>query len=125
MRFSLPNTLLALALSFHPAYSLADDKKDTTTPLEPCTVKSHLGSFYDLRSLSVQVPVDGVKPGKNVLTENWHAKGHDYHDGNANFTLNICEPLVGKFEDVVGVEKDSWRNVSAVYKVGSKTYSIG
>jgi cation-dependent mannose-6-phosphate receptor len=124
MRFSLPNTLLALTLSFHHAYSLADDKKDTTL-LDPCTVKSASGSFYDLRSLTVQAPIEGVKPGKNALTEDWHAKGHDYHEGNANFTLNICEPLIGTVEDVVGVEKDLWRNVSAVYKVGSKTYSIG
>lgn len=66
--------------------------------------------------------MEGKKPGKNDLTEDWHAKGWDY---KANFTLNICDPVVKEVKDVVGVDKDLWRNVSAHYTMDGKTYSIG
>lgn len=125
MRCFLSNTLLiALSLSLHTAQSAADDKKDVPV-VEPCTVKSATGSFYDLRTLTVPVPIKDIKPGKNDLTQDWHAKGHDYQEGKANFTLNICAPVIGEVKNVVGVEKDLWRNVSAHYTVGGKTYSIG
>jgi cation-dependent mannose-6-phosphate receptor len=123
MHFSaLPNTLL-LALALHCGVNAAssDDKKI----VDPCTVASPNGNFYDLRALTATLPKDGKKPGKHERTEDWHAKGYDYEDGKANFTLNICAPVVGKVEDVVGLEEKLWTNVSAHYTLGEKTYSIG
>lgn len=93
--------------------------------MEPCTVTSPNGNFYDLRSLAITPPVDGKKPGKNDRTEDWHSKGWDYHDGKANFTLNICAPVIKEVEDVEGVGKSAWKNVAAHYSLGSKTYSMG
>ena len=93
--------------------------------MEPCTVASAAGSFYDLRPLSILPPVEGKKPGKNDKTDDWHARGYDYHDGKANFTLNICAPVIGAVDDVTGVDKHLYQNVSAYYQLGSKTYSIG
>lgn len=90
--------------------------------MEPCTVASPAGNFYDLRALSIPPPVEGKKPGKNDRIEDWHARGWDY---KANFTLNICDPVVKEIKDVVGVEKELWRNVSAHYTMDGKTYSIG
>ena len=121
MHFSLPNTLL-LALALHTTVNAASDDKKV---VEPCTVASANGNFYDLRSLAIAPPKDGKKAGKNERIEDWHAKGWDYHKGDANFTLNICAPVVAEVKDVEGVEKSLWKNVSAHYTLGSKTFSIG
>jgi len=64
-----------------------------------------------------------MQDGKKVhREESWHAKGHDY---GANFTINFCAPVIEDLEDVVGIEKARWRNVSAYYRSDGKTYSIG
>lgn len=59
---------------------------------------------------------------KDVRTESWHAKGHDYP---ANFTVNICAPVIEEVTDVVGVEQSRWKNVSAYYELDGNIYSIG
>lgn len=125
MHFSaLPTTiLLSLALLGGANAAASDDKK--TKPVEPCTVASPLGAFYDLRSLSILPPKDDKKVAKGVKTDDWHARGYDYHDNKVNFTLNICAPLVDPIRDPVGVDKDVWQNVSAYYAIGSKKFSIG
>ena len=117
---SLPATLvfaLALQIGVHGA---ASDEKPKV--VEPCTVASSSGSFYDLRSLSAAAPPAGKKAGKNDRVEDWHAKGYDY---KSNFTLNICAPVVKELDDVSGIYGKHRQNVSAYYEVGSKIYSIG
>lgn len=50
---------------------------------QPCTVISHAtGNYFDLQPLIREYP-------KNSL--DWQVRGIDYH---ANFTLNICAPLL-------------------------------
>lgn len=122
---SLPTALLlSLAIHSRAHAAASDDKK--TKPLEPCTAASSTGSFYDLRPLAILPPADDQKkPAKGVKIDDWHARGWDYHDGKANFTLNICAPVVDPIKDVVGVSRDLWKNVSAYYEVGSKKYSLG
>ena len=65
---------------------------------------------------------DGKKAHKSDRIESWHAKGYDY---GANFTLNFCEPVIEDLEDVIGINKEQAKNVSAYYTMGGKTYSIG
>lgn len=110
-------TCAALAL-LQRTVSGASDAKDK--PLKPCTIRSPTtGAFFDLTQLAIHRAEEGKKEEK---TESWHARGYDYP---ANFTLNFCEPVVEQLEDVVGVDEASWRNVSAFYQLGGKTYSIG
>ncbi|KAL1961318.1 hypothetical protein VTO42DRAFT_46 [Malbranchea cinnamomea] len=65
---------------------------------------------------------EGKKLYGSDRDESWHSKGHDY---GANFTINICAPVVERLEDVVGVDKALWKNVSAYYEQDGKVYSIG
>jgi hypothetical protein len=106
------------------ASSAADDKKSKAPPVKPCTVRSSTsGAFFDLHSLSIQPPKDPKdKKGAEATVESWHAKGYDY---GSNFTLNFCDPVVEELKDVEGVDRALWRNVSAYYTVGKKTFSLG
>ncbi|CAG8951138.1 hypothetical protein HYFRA_00006536 [Hymenoscyphus fraxineus] len=113
----LPSSLL-IALALHSGLSIAADEK----VVEPCTVASTNGAFYDLRPLSILPPKDGKKAGKKEKVDDYHAKGYDIP---YNFTLNICAPLVEYPEDLVGVQKSLWKNASAFYEVGDKKYSMG
>lgn len=65
---------------------------------------------------------DGRKVYKDDREESWHAKGHDYP---ANFTMNICAPVIEDVQDVVGVKSSRWGNISAYYEEKGKIYSIG
>ena len=123
MLFSnLPTTLL-LALALHSRVNAAASE-DKPKAVEPCTIAGSTGAFYDLRPLSILPPSDDKKkPAKGVKTDDWHAKGYDYHDNKANFTLNICAPVVEQKEDFVGITAS--HNVSAYYTLGSLKYSIG
>jgi cation-dependent mannose-6-phosphate receptor len=113
----LPSSIL-LALALHGGVtSAADDKV-----VEPCTVESSSGAFYDLRALSVLPVPEGKKPKKTDRTEDYHAKGYDIP---YNFTLNICAPLVGKQDDLVGISKKLSHNASAYYEKGDEKFSIG
>jgi hypothetical protein len=114
---SLPHILACALLC---GVSAASD--DKPKPVDPCTISSASGSFFDLRSLSIQPVPPGTTPGKNQKTDSWHAKGYDY---KSNFTLNVCAPVVETLDNVQGVDKDLWKNVSAYYEVGSKQYSLG
>lgn len=103
------------------AATTSDDKSKKV--LEPCTIASSSGSFYDLRALSAERVEEGKKAAKGARTEDWHSKGYDY---NANFTLNFCAPVVDKIEDVIGIDdKTRWGNISAYYDQHGKIYSIG
>ena len=123
MHFSaFPNTTLLVVLTL---YSRAIAASSEEKVVEPCTVASTNGNFYDLRALTIALPEEGKKPGKNERIEDWHARGFDYHNQTANFTLNVCAPVVGDLEDVVGLGRSKWGNVGAYYTLDSKTYSIG
>jgi cation-dependent mannose-6-phosphate receptor len=99
----------------------SSDKK--SKPLKPCTIRSPTSErFFDLNPIAVTLPEEGKKPHKDDRTESWHSRGHDY---GVNFTINFCKPVVEEIEDVVGVKKAHWGNVSAFYEMKGKTYSIG
>lgn len=121
MHFSSLPGIVTLALAFQGGVKAAASEEQKL--LDPCTISSSSGSFYDLRSLSVLPPDDGKKSTKGAdRTESWHVKGYDYH---SNFTLNICAPVVEDIDDVVGVNTKLWPNVSAFYESKGKTYSLG
>jgi len=115
----LPNAIL-LALTLSTQVRAATEEKPK--PVDPCTVGSATGSFYDLRSLSIAPLAEDKKPGKNDKTDSWKAKGWDY---KSNFTLNICAPVIEKLDDVIGIDKEHRANVSAYYEHNSETYSLG
>ena len=105
-----------IALSHTQIIRCSEDGKKTP---KPCTIRSpSTDKFFDLTPIAVKLP----KVHKDGRNESWHAKGFDYP---ANFTLNFCDPVVEELEDVVGVEKGLWKNVSAYYEMGGKIYSIG
>lgn len=112
-----------LSLLCHATSAAEDKKHHKSKPDEPCTVhSSNTGAFFDLNPISLSPPPEGKKPHKDQRTESWHAKGHDYP---ANFTLNVCAPVLEHLKNVVGVSKDHWKNISAFYEQDGKTYSIG
>ncbi|CEJ54305.1 Putative Cation-independent mannose-6-phosphate receptor CI-MPR [Penicillium brasilianum] len=91
----------------------------------PCVARSPTsGLYFDLNAISLSPPQmkNGKKVEKDAREESWHAKGHDYP---ANFTVNVCAPVIEDIEDVVGVESSRWKNVSAYYEQAGKIYSIG
>ncbi|KAF7880971.1 uncharacterized protein EAF02_006862 [Botrytis sinoallii] len=122
MRFtSLPSALL-LGLALHIGVEGAGLEDKKPKPVDPCTISSTTGSFFDLRPLSIQAPEEGKKPAKNAKTDSWHARGYDY---KGNFTLNVCAPVVEEVKNFVGVDKNHWKNVSAFYEYDGKKYSVG
>ncbi|KAH8590007.1 mannose-6-phosphate receptor binding domain-containing protein [Bisporella sp. PMI_857] len=115
---TIPSSLL-LALAFQSQVYAAEEREE---PVDPCTIASSSGTFYDLRPLSILPPPDDKKPGKDDKTESWHAQGYDY---KANFTLNVCAPVIEGLENVVGIDSEHRENVSAFYDYGDETYSLG
>ena len=107
-----------LALSFATSSFAAEESK----PRKPCFIKSSTsGLEFDLHKLAVLPPDDDSK-NKDDPPQSWMSKGYDY---GVNFTMNFCAPVVEKLEGVQGVEEKLWKNVSAYYEQGGKTYSIG
>jgi cation-dependent mannose-6-phosphate receptor len=101
--------IFLLALS-HPTLAATDSKPTNAL----CTLHyPSTGSFYDLRPLQAFAPWQPSKssssPSRN---ESWHARGYDYP---ANFTVNICGPVVENLTDVDGVSKTRAANISAFY----------
>lgn len=112
----------------HGRVSAGASDKESTSPakvVKPCTISSPTGIFYDLNELRVTLPKDPKKPPKGARTEDWKARGYDYHNNQANFTLNVCGSLAEKQSSFVGVERSLWQNVSAYYELGAERYSIG
>ncbi|KAL9086339.1 MAG: hypothetical protein Q9159_004239 [Coniocarpon cinnabarinum] len=95
---------------------------------KPCTAESHTsGNFFDINPLQVHPPEtdeDGKpkKGSKDKEIHSWHARGYDYH---SNFTLNFCGPVVEPLDDIRGLPKRMWRNVSGFYEKNGETYAIG
>ncbi|CAI7596510.1 unnamed protein product [Penicillium discolor] len=90
----------------------------------PCVARSPTtGLYFDLNAISLSPPEmkDG-KLSKDARNTSWFARGHDYP---ANFTINICAPVIENVTDVVGIESSRWKNVSAYYERDDKRYSIG
>ncbi|KAK3942339.1 mannose-6-phosphate receptor binding domain-containing protein [Diplogelasinospora grovesii] len=104
----------------------AGDKTSTTATAAatPCVATSTSGAFYDLRpDVALPVPSDGSKKlHKGIPTEDYVARGWDY---GSNFTLNICNSVVKPVDDVVGIDRKLWANVSAYYDHKGKVYSLG
>lgn len=100
------------------ASSLAASEPD----LKPCTARSPSKLFYDLNQMAAILPDhDGaLQPGERNTS--WIARGYDY---NANFTINFCAPVVEELDNVVGVDRALWPNISAFYTQDSRTYSLG
>ncbi|KAF7630370.1 putative vacuolar sorting receptor [Aspergillus flavus] len=119
---SLLGFLLLLSAPHTSVYAASDSKGSNALP--PCVARSPTtGFYYDLNSISLSPPkTKDEKLRGNVRDESWHAKGHDYH---ANFTINVCAPVVENIKDVVGVDRARWQNVSAYYEKEGKVYSIG
>jgi cation-dependent mannose-6-phosphate receptor len=138
---SLLSTALATATAAAAA-SDADTKKPKQPVPKPCTIRSEsTGAFFDLTSLNVTRPakdsggsgsgsssskssLSSSAAGKDAATvESWHSRGYDYP---ANFTLNICGPVVEELGHVEGLSADAAKNVSAFYtSPAGKTYSMG
>jgi cation-dependent mannose-6-phosphate receptor len=117
--------VVAAAAALTGVASAEDATKTTTSTsstVTPCVATNTNGAFFDLRPDVAVVVSEDEKPPKGVPTEDYIARGWDY---GYNFTLNICDAVVNPVEDVVGVEKPLWRNVSAYYKVKGRVYSLG
>ena len=114
------NVLAACLALLSPLVSAADEPK----PRKPCTIKSPSSHLeFDLNGLAILPKEEDMKrASKDEKEESWMAKGYDF---GANFTINFCAPVVEGVKDVVGVEEESWKNVSAFYKKEGKIYSIG
>jgi cation-dependent mannose-6-phosphate receptor len=110
---------LLTLLSSAPSALAVEEKKPV--PHKPCTVRSGTtGSYFDLSSLQVHPPESlGNVPKPQ---DSWVARGYDY---GANFSINICGPVVESLDHVVGVKEELWQNVSAYYQRDGKTYSMG
>ncbi|KAL8404326.1 hypothetical protein RB594_009254 [Gaeumannomyces avenae] len=123
MRLSMAPAPGPAALLLVLAALAAADPDKTTTTAEPCTATSTVG-FHDLRKdTAVAPPEHGAKPKSGVPTADYFARGWDHP---ANFTLNICAPVVKPVKDVVGLEDSAaWKNVSAHYELEGKVYSLG
>lgn len=115
-------SLLLLSSILGLSSATSDSGPDDQTP---CVARSSTsGLYYDLNALSLAPPK--LKDGKQVYqsdrNESWHAKGYDYP---ANFTINICAPVIEDVQEVVGVESSRWQNVSAYYEQEGRIYSLG
>ncbi|KAK0630875.1 mannose-6-phosphate receptor binding domain-containing protein [Bombardia bombarda] len=123
-----PRGLLVAALIAMASVVYADDKEPTkstqttTAVITSCVATSTSGAFYDLRPDMAVAVVEGAKPLKGAPTADYLARGYDY---GSNFTLNICGSVVKTVEDVVGLDKAAWKNVSAYYESKGKVYSLG
>lgn len=95
-----------------------------TAVATPCVATSGTGAFYDLRDDIASALKDGEKERahKGPIEDYTYAKPHDWP---YNFTMNVCAPVVKTVKDVVGVDRAQWKNISAYYEAGGKTYSLG
>ncbi|KAL9102731.1 MAG: hypothetical protein Q9163_002162 [Psora crenata] len=126
MRHHLQTSFLVLGL-LHP-YTLiqaASPSSDEHKDLKPCTIYNPSnGNFYDLNTIRVHPLENHKKTHKDDRIESWHVRGWDY---GLNFTMNFCAPVIEDLskEEVEGVKGDAVKNISAFYRAGDKTYSIG
>lgn len=116
--------LLYYSLALYLSLTAADPApaKSTETPREACTIRSPTsGAFFDLKPLHIVPPAESKS--KHPREISWNTTGYDY---GYNFTMNFCGPVIESLDKVEGVDKDSWKNVSAYYKTeDGKVFSIG
>jgi len=127
MQLKSSHGLLAAIAAF-ASVAYAEDKETgkfsttATATATACVATSTSGAFFDLRPDTAVILTEGEKPSRGVLTEDYLARGYDI---GYNFTLNICGPVVKEVEDVIGVDKPDWKNISAYYEEKGKVYSLG
>jgi cation-dependent mannose-6-phosphate receptor len=121
-----PSRGLLLAFAALAGVSAAEEGTKTTgsptSVATPCVATHTNGGFFDLRPDAAVAVAEGQKPPRGIPTQDYTARGWDY---GSNFTLNICNAVVGKVDSVVGVEMPMWKNISAYYEVKGKAYSLG
>ena len=125
MRRSPFSAILALLLlqCFEMSLSASSPKNSDHKELKPCTAhNSANGNSYDLNTITVPPLKNHKKAHKDDRDESWHARGWDY---GTNFTINFCAPVIESLEDVEGIKGDDAKNISAFYRKGDKTFSIG
>ena len=104
------------------AFAASSGSDTKPVPLEPCTIHNPLtGSFYDVRPLTLTEA--GTKT-QSATNESYHSRGYDY---GTNFSINICGPVVEELEDVNGIPRRQWANISAFYTDprDKEVYSLG
>ena len=120
---STSSVFFCIALASLSSPLLAASSSDSNSAYgDPCTIHSSLsGSFYDVRPLTLKE--SGTKT-QAATNESYHSKGYDY---GANFSVNICGPVVEELDDVFGIPKRQWANVSAFYRDSKDDtlYSLG
>ncbi|PWW73541.1 mannose 6-phosphate receptor domain-containing protein [Tuber magnatum] len=127
MRFwtASPVSTLPFFIFSLPQLATADTSSNTP-PQQPCTVIStQSGNFFDLRPLTRTSTSTSSSSSSNKgdAVHDWTARGHDYP---ANFTLNICAPVVSDVADVESVPTSQKSNISAFYITQEgQQYSIG
>lgn len=115
--------LLALLFSLTGPGLVAAADADKTTSSTPCTATSALGAFYDLRpDMAVKADDKAKHRKRGAPTVDYHARGWDY---GSNFTVNVCAPVVKTPENVRGLDKGAWQNISAYYVSKGDVYSLG
>ena len=119
-------TLLLLATASGAAAAKSTKSLSTKTAAATPCVATHStsGALYDLRPDVASHPKQGGKHHKKgAPTEDyvWSRPA----EWPYNFTMNICAPVLKGVEDVVGVDKKSWANVSAYYEQHGEVYSLG
>ena len=108
--------LLSHALADSSSSPPPEDDKSKKNQDPECAVTSpHSENFYDLRKLR---RVSSHTPPHT----DWFVKGQDY---NANFTINICAPVLSDTSYIDDVDESLRGNVSAFYEKNGRMYSIG
>lgn len=114
-----------LLLSFLATSTHAASDSSRLNENTPCVARSPTsGLYFDLRAISLFPPElkNGKKIDHDARNESWYCKGHDYP---ANFSINVCEPVIEPLTDVVGVDSSRWKNISAYYEQDGQIYSLG
>jgi cation-dependent mannose-6-phosphate receptor len=119
---TLPRLLFLLAAApFALATSSAVSATTTHTPACTATASAGIGGFFDLRP-DIAIAAEDGKTKRGARATDYEARGYDY---KSNFTLNICASVLKPVEEVVGLKRSEWKNVSAYYVHGGDVFSIG
>ena len=123
-RTHLSSIITLVLLSFaNLGLAASTSKGDDHKELKPCTAyNSANGAFYDLNKIRVHPLENHKKAHKDDREESWHVRGWDY---GTNFTMNFCSPVIETLKDVEGIKEDAVKSISAFYRKGDRTYSIG
>ena len=119
MRLHHPSIALLWAAVFGVCVAAKEAEKTTTTA--PCTARSTNEAFFDLRP-DIAIAHEEGERRKAFRSVDYTARGYDYP---ANFTLNICAPVIKPPKEAEGISDKLLRNVSAYYEKKGKTYSLG